>query len=367
MNTRKKTNREEKETKLRNELGNMQPSDNSSMVYDNAFKTMSVRIPKLNIPLINELFGTHYSIEDKVEYIFNEDTKVYGSFRIEGRRSDAKFQLHDKRYHLECESTIKGDTAIRLFEYDWVDAVHNLEEQDGIYVVCLQNSGVLYLRTNCRTPKKITYKLILPGDMETEYHIPIVKNLDYSLDQIFEKQLYMLLPYYILKYEKMVKDEHSQEETASLLEDDMTTIFNELTRQVKNHVLSDYEKNLLYQLIWNVSNQVFSKNQKIKGRMANIMGGQVLEFPWDIEYRKQLKEARDEGLDTGRNEGGNAKLISQICRKLTKNKPVETIADELEEDDVESIRHICEVAAKYAPEYDVEKIYKELYPSTETA
>lgn len=105
------------------------------------------------------------------------------------------------------------------------------------------------------------------------------------------------------------------------------------------------------------------------------MGGQVLEFPWDIEYRKQIKEAQDEGRDVGRSEGrnvgrkegGNAKLISQICRKLAKNKPVETIADELEEDDIESIRHICEVAAKYAPEYDIEKIFNELYPATETA
>lgn len=128
---------------------------------------------------------------------------------------------------------------------------------------------------------------------------------------------------------------------------------------------------MLYQLIWNVSNQVFRKNQKLKERMNDIMGGQVLEFPWDIEYRKQLKEAQDEGRDAGRNEGrkegGNAKLLSQICRKLAKNKPVETIAEELEEDDVESIRHICEVATKYAPEYDVEKIYNELYPATETA
>ena len=124
-------------------------------------------------------------------------------------------------------------------------------------------------------------------------------------------------------------------------------------------VLSNYERTLLYQLIWNVSNQIFRKNQILKERMDDIMGGQVLEFPWDIEYRKQIKEAKDEGV--------HEKLISQICRKLAKNKPVETIADELEEDDVESIRHICEVAAKYAPEYDVEKIYKELYPATETA
>ena len=34
---------------------------------------------------------------------------------------------------------------------------------------------------------------------------------------------------------------------------------------------------------------------------------------------------------------------------------------------MEAIRHICEVVAKYAPEYDVEKIYEELYPDIETA
>ena len=148
---------------------------------------------------------------------------------------------------------------------------------------------------------------------------------------------------------------------------------------MKNHVLSDYERTLLYQLIWNVSNQVFRKNHDLRERMNDIMGGQVLEFPWDIEYRKQIKEAQNEGRNEGMNEGrregrkegrkegGNEKLISQICRKLAKNKPVETIADELEEDDIESIRHICEVAAKYAPEYNLEKIYNELYPATETA
>lgn len=79
-----------------------------------------------------------------------------------------------------------------------------------------------------------------------------------------------------------------------------------------------------------------------------------------------MREGGKEGRREGRQEG-KSELLSIICRKLAKNKSVETIAEELEEEDVEYIRRICDVAVKYAPEYDIEKIYEELYPATETA
>lgn len=307
MHTDKETERKQKEMKLREELENMQAPEQGPQVYDNAFKTMAIRMPRFNIPLINEMFGTHYSMEDRVEYTVNEETGITGTFRIVSRRPDSKFCLGDRRYHLECESNVNGDIAIRLLEYDWMDAVHSLEEQDGIYVVRLQNSGVLYLRSTKGTPKKITYKLILPGDVETVYHVPIIRNLDYTLDQIFEKQLYMLLPYYIMRYEKAAKAERMDEKAVGYMEDDLLVMYKELSRQVKDHILSDYEKNLLYQLIWIVGNWVFDGNQGYKERMREIMGGQVLEFPWDIEYRKQMQEAKDEGRREGRKAGRKAR------------------------------------------------------------
>ena len=54
-------------------------------------------------------------------------------------------------------------------------------------------------------------------------------------------------------------------------------------------------------------------------------------------------------------------MISQVCKKMVKGKSPETIAEELEEDK-ETIDRIYAVAGKYAPEYDVDKIYQEIYP-----
>ncbi len=378
------------EERLKERLKAMEPSKGNPHVYDNVFKTMSIRVPKWNIPMVNEFFGTRYGMEDEVEYLYNVETSVFNSFRIKDRLPDSKFKVGDRRYHLECESNLNGDIAIRLFEYDWMDAVNFVEREGaGSYIVRVQNSALLYLRSNENTPEQFTYKLVLPGGEEAVYQVPIIKNPDYSLEEIFEKQLYMMLPYYILKYEPKTEEtedsienkkkeaeadgniENEKEKAEAedrmkeLLGRDLDAIEKELNRRVKKHMLREYDKVLLLQLMWDVSKQAFVKSTAMKERVDEFMGGQVLEYAWETEYRRQLKEAEDEGRTIGSIEGANRKIISQICRKLAKNKSVEMIAEELEEDDIGYIQHICEVAAKYAPDYDADRIYEELYPESE--
>ena len=65
------------------------------------------------------------------------------------------------------------------------------------------------------------------------------------------------------------------------------------------------------------------------------------------------------GEKTGLDKGRSLKLISLVCRKLQKNKTPEEIADALEEE-LDTIEKICKAAQAFAPEYDVEKIYKAL-------
>ena len=52
-------------------------------------------------------------------------------------------------------------------------------------------------------------------------------------------------------------------------------------------------------------------------------------------------------------------LISQVCKKIAKGKSVEVIAENLEEEPG-IIQRIYETAKDFAPDYDVEQIYKAL-------
>ena len=67
----------------------------------------------------------------------------------------------------------------------------------------------------------------------------------------------------------------------------------------------------------------------------------------------------EQALEKGTEKGKVVKLITLVCRKLAKGKTPEMIAEDLEEN-VEEIRHICGIADKYAPDYDVDKIFAEL-------
>ena len=63
------------------------------------------------------------------------------------------------------------------------------------------------------------------------------------------------------------------------------------------------------------------------------------------------------GEKIGQQIGQELKLIEIVCKKLKKNKTAEQIADELEEK-ITDIEKIYAVAEKFAPDYDVNKIYE---------
>ena len=84
----------------------------------------------------------------------------------------------------------------------------------------------------------------------------------------------------------------------------------------------------------------------------------ILEYNEEWEKKKlrkaEYEAGREEGIETGR----TYTIVGQACKKLQKGCSVEEIAEMLEED-IETIRVICEIAKAYAPEYDMEKVWNE--------
>ena len=74
---------------------------------------------------------------------------------------------------------------------------------------------------------------------------------------------------------------------------------------------------------------------------------------------KGIREGREEGLRTGINYGELQNLVRMVLKKMRKDVSYKITA-ELFEEPVEKIRKIYDVAEKYAPEYDIESICREL-------
>lgn len=72
------------------------------------------------------------------------------------------------------------------------------------------------------------------------------------------------------------------------------------------------------------------------------------------------EEEREQGRAEGHAEGVLKQLIKQTCKKMCMSLSPEEIADDLAEDDVALIQKIMDAAQEFAPEYDIDAIYKKI-------
>lgn len=77
------------------------------------------------------------------------------------------------------------------------------------------------------------------------------------------------------------------------------------------------------------------------------------KLKFEFDHNTELVHARKEGLEKGE----MLKLIQLVCKKLAKNKSVQEIASDLEEDPA-CIQRVCTAAKGSAPDYDIEEIYE---------
>lgn len=80
------------------------------------------------------------------------------------------------------------------------------------------------------------------------------------------------------------------------------------------------------------------------------------------ELNKSKKEGEREGYANGEAAGDLQRLIFQVCKKMKKKKPLEEIAEDLEEE-VSVIEPIYNAAKDFAPEYDPKAIFERLNTS----
>lgn len=80
---------------------------------------------------------------------------------------------------------------------------------------------------------------------------------------------------------------------------------------------------------------------------------------WHNGYSEGEKRGYREGEKQGYKEGEEKKLIELICKKMKKNFSAEEIADLLEEDKAK-VETIYNTALDFAPDYNIERIWKKL-------
>lgn len=245
---------------------------------------MIEKMPYLAVPLINEVFHTSYPEDVKITQLRNEHQQKDGEII-----TDSCLLIGKKMYHIECQSTDDTTMAIRMIEYDFAIAVENAEKQGRRYRIEFPRSCVLFLRSSGNTPDYLEADVIFPDGKTHVYSIPAIKMADYTKDHIFEKNLLMLLPFYIMRYEKKKHDMRKNLELLQILLDEYDEIRINLEKELTETGKAELYINLT-KLIVKIADHIFEKEEDIRKGIGDVMGGKVLEL--ESERLKAEGEAR---------------------------------------------------------------------------
>ena len=262
-------------------------------IYDGAFRTILNDCRKLIIPVINEIFGETYTGEEEIQFFPNEHFIDQQDEADKERITDTNFTVFGKipkKYHIECESSLPdGRITIRLFEYDAQIALDEGEVTEETLTVTFPNTAVLYLRTYKKTPDKMKYVIITPGGT-VQYDIPIMKVQKYSLDDIFEKRLLMLIPFYIFSHENSFPEYNSNEQKLEKLKAEYQVILERLDGLEQQGVIGAFDKRTIIELSGDVIKEIAQKYENVQKGVGDIMGGALIE----TSARRLKNEAENE-------------------------------------------------------------------------
>lgn len=138
------------------------------------------------------------------------------------------------------------------------------------------NTAVLYLRIYKKTPDKMKYVIVTPGGM-VQYDVPIMKVQEYSLDDIFEKGLLILIPFYLFSHEKSFPEYNSNEQKLAELKAEYQEILERLDELEQQGVIGAFDKRTIIELSGDVIKEIAQKYENVQKGVGDIMGGALIE------------------------------------------------------------------------------------------
>ncbi len=269
--------------------------------YDDVFRTLLTDCTELMIPVVNEIFHTDYTGKETICLLQNEhfikmpngseqERITDSSFEIIRKETSPELQIQRKRYHIECQSTEDGSMIIRMFEYDVQLALENKEMTADTLTVRFPDSAIVSLRHSKNTPEVMTVKVQTPGG-RISYTVPVLKVKRYTINELFEKKLFFLIPFHIFAYEKDFKELEENNKKLKQLEAEYASIRERLEIACQMGDLTEYPKVAILNMAHKVIEHLAVKYQKVAKGVSRKMGGKVLEYEAkDILNRGRMEE-----------------------------------------------------------------------------
>lgn len=300
-------------------------------IYDRIFKRLFSLSSKAVVNMINGLFSTDYKPDSVVTYP--------GTEHIKGDLSEVFADIYVTingvhTYHLEAQMTEDKSIIFRVFEYGYLYANRNREDN----TLYFPEPKILYLYSEKDIPEYLTLQLHFPNQGVMDYKISTFDFIKTTTEELNQKKLVLLIPFQLLKLRKILEKDRSEENLKRLkillLDDILKPI--EANLKAGNIELADaeYLKDLTHKLY----NHLYAHYYEMVSGGVNSM----------VEDMMVLDSERI-----------IAQLTKQVTEEVTK-QVTEEVTKQITEKNKEMIRLLrdgkTEVDVAEALEMDIEKV-----------
>ena len=258
----------------------------SNTPYDDVFRTLLNDCSSLIIPVINEMFGEDYRGDEEIRFYPNEHFIQGQDTSTKEKITDSCFQvigIRKKKYHLECQSTTDNKMIVRMFEYDTQIAL---------------DAG------------------------EISYQVLVMKTQQYTLDEIFEKRLLFLIPFYIFTHESRFAEYENDADKRELLRREVMGIMEKLEQMALAGEISEYEKCTIVDMTRKVVEKITAKYENVRKEVTSIMGGKVLEYEAKTILQSGINKGKIDSILELLEEHGNVSEELRACIQEEKDMEV---------------------------------------------
>lgn len=301
-----------------------------AQLWDEIMKKETFLMPEQLFPLIKEVHGKAYPTGTEIYPLATEfsversDTKQITSIRADVTVIVAQKDI----YHFECQIDNDGTMVMRMFEYDIHIALSYLHTTENEMLLKFPSSAVLYLQDNGNTPTELTCKIQFQDGGLYNYKVPVIKIQTYSLEEIKEKHLCVLIPFLPLRFRKNLQKIRKQKDNKKkniLIEsqkEELTSFYQQLILLLEEEVqagyLSETNRKTIISLLSKSLIRVFYRNDELLKEVVTLTEPILeLEFEKNERYEKMIAEMnirlQENEKDLQEKDNALSKLAAQVA------------------------------------------------------
>ncbi len=146
-----------------------------------------------------------------------------------------------------------------------------------------------------RAKNMMKYVIVTPGGT-VQYDVPIMKVHAYSLDDIFEKGLLMLIPFYIFSHEKGFPEYNSNERKLAELKKEYQRILEKLDELERQGMIGAFDKRTIIELSGDVIREIAQKYENVQKGVGDLMRGVMIETSAKTILNQGIRQGISQGI-----------------------------------------------------------------------